>query len=56
MALYIACNQLASIPWSIPFGEEQVGVMLDRARDVLNEFAGFHSYVPGWYLPAGDSF
>lgn len=51
MALYIASNQLSSISWAIPFGEEQVHIMLNRAQDILREYDSFQSIVPNWYIP-----
>ncbi|MNO52825.1 Phosphotransferase enzyme family protein [compost metagenome] len=49
MALYIACNQIGSVHWAIPFGEEQVDIMLDQAKNVFNEYNGFRSCIPSWY-------
>ena len=51
MALYIASNQLSSIHWAIPFGQEEVDIMLKRAGDVLNWYDHFQTYIPSWYLP-----
>lgn len=50
MAVYIACNQLSSIPWAIPFGEEEVANMLSRAESVLEWYDDFQTYIPKWYL------
>ncbi|MCM3078009.1 aminoglycoside phosphotransferase family protein [Brevibacillus invocatus] len=50
MALYIACNQLSSIHWAIPFGDEEVQQMLKRAEKVLDWYDGFKRDVPSWYL------
>lgn len=50
MALYIATNQLACIPWAIPFGEEEVNVMLKQAEDVLEWYDDFKTYIPSWYI------
>ncbi|GAA0133770.1 phosphotransferase family protein [Paenibacillus sp. YSY-4.3] len=52
MALYIACNQIASVPWSVPYGEAEVNYMLERAEQVLEWYNGFESWVPSWYLPS----
>ncbi|MDF2593573.1 MAG: aph, partial [Clostridia bacterium] len=49
MALYIAGNQLSSIPWAIPFGQEEVNTMLAQAQDVLKWYDDFETYVPNWY-------
>ena len=51
LALYICSNTLSSVPWAIPFGERQVKVMLDQARDVLNWYDGMTRIVPRWYRP-----
>lgn len=51
MALYLASNQLSSIHWAIPFGEEEVNLMLKRAANIMEWFDGFQMYVPTWYIP-----
>lgn len=50
MALYIASNQLSSIPWAIPFGQKDVNVMLKQAQNVLDWYNYFETYIPNWYL------
>ncbi|UNK17177.1 phosphotransferase family protein [Paenibacillus sp. N3/727] len=50
MALYIASNQLSSIHWAIPFGEEEVEFMLKRAEEVMDWYDGFQQHVPNWYI------
>jgi aminoglycoside phosphotransferase (APT) family kinase protein len=50
MALYIASNQLSSIPWAIPFGQVEVNTMLDQARNVLKWYDGFRKHIPNWYV------
>jgi len=50
MALYIASNQLSSIHWAIPFGQEEVDIMLERAGNVLEWYEGFQTYIPSWYV------
>ncbi len=49
MALYIASNQLASIPWAIKFGKSEVVVMIEISRAVLDWYDGFKEFVPKWY-------
>ncbi|MGR6897456.1 hypothetical protein [Rummeliibacillus sp. BSL5] len=41
---------LSSIPWSIPFGEDQVTIMKNQAKDVLTWFNGMDDPIPTWYL------
>lgn len=50
MALYIASNQLSAIHWAIPFGQEEIDIMLERAGNVLDWYDEFRTYVPSWYL------
>lgn len=50
LALYIASNQLASVPWAIQFGQEQIDVMLGEVKNVLDSFENFNKTVPKWYL------
>ncbi len=49
MALYIASNALASVPWAIPFGEKEVSVMLRNIDEMLVHYENFNQYVPNWY-------
>lgn len=51
LAFYIACNQISSISWAIPFGKQEVDGMLKRAEDVLGWYDEYQSYIPKWYLP-----
>lgn len=50
LAFYISSNALSSIPWAIPFGEQEVAVMQKQAQDVLTWFDGMKNPVPAWYL------
>jgi aminoglycoside phosphotransferase (APT) family kinase protein len=50
MALYISVNTISSIDWAIPFGEEEVAVMKNLAKDILNWFDDMNNPVPAWYL------
>ncbi|TWH47737.1 aminoglycoside phosphotransferase family protein [Sporomusa sp. KB1] len=51
MALYIASNLLSSVPWAIPYGQEQVDIMRNQACYVLKWYDQFQTVVPKWYLP-----
>ncbi|MGN7478773.1 phosphotransferase [Solibacillus silvestris] len=50
LAFYISSNMLSSIPWAVPFGEQEVTVMKNQAKDVLNWFEGMNNSVPTWYI------
>ena len=49
LALYIASTALSSIYWAIPFGQEQIDIMINQAHDVLTWFDNMQNPVPTWY-------
>ena len=49
LALYIASNTLSSLPWAIPFGEDEIRVMQDQATQVLQWYDGMNNVIPRWY-------
>ncbi len=49
LALYIASNTLSSLPWAIPFGEDEVKTMRNQANEVLIWYDGMKNPVPTWY-------
>ena len=49
-ALYISCGILSSLPWAIPFGEEQIQVMVNQAKEVLSWYDNMRNPVPTWYF------
>lgn len=49
MALYIATNQLASLPWAKQFNQKEVDDMLELCESVTEWYDGFKRYVPEWY-------
>lgn len=51
LALYMASNQLSSIPWAIPFGQEQIDVMIRQNREVRSWYSGAYGEgAPNWYV------
>ena len=50
LALYICSNTLSSLPWAVPYGEEQIQVMENQAAEVLEWYDGMANVVPSWYL------
>lgn len=50
LALYISSNTLASVPWAIPFGEEEIDTMLNLAKEVLQWYDNMQNPVPTWYF------
>jgi len=49
LALYICSNTLSSLPWAIPFGDREVGIMREQAAQVLQWYDRMQNVVPGWY-------
>ena len=49
LALYISSNMLSSIPWAIPYGEQEVNTMLNQAKDVLRWYDNMKNVIPTWY-------
>ena len=50
LALYISSNCLSSLPWAIPYGEEQIEIMREQARQILLWYDGMKNPVPSWYI------
>ncbi len=50
LALYIASNTLSSLPWAIPFGQEEIAVMQQQAQEILGWYQGMSNPVPSWYV------
>ena len=50
---YILSNQLSSLPWAIPFGQEEIDVMRRQAVEVLGWYPDLNaSPIPSWYIPS----
>ena len=49
LALYICSNTLSSLPWAIPFGEQEISTMRHQAGKVLEWYDGMRNAVPTWY-------
>ena len=49
MLLYICSNSLSSVYWAVPFGREQVDIMLNQIREIQQWYNGLENYIPNWY-------
>lgn len=49
LALYICANTLSSLPWAIPFGEREIAVMRNQAKEILEWYDNLRTTVPSWY-------
>ena len=56
LALYISSNTLSSVPWAIPFGQDEIDTMINQANDVLNWYDNMKNPIPTWYESSVRSF
>ena len=49
LALYVSNNCIGSLPWAIPFGEQEIQVMHRQCADILNWYNHFTTVIPSWY-------
>lgn len=49
LKLYIGSNTLSSVPWAMDYSQEQIDVMLNQVKDVLNWYDNYKLTVPSWY-------
>lgn len=49
LALYICVNNVSSIPWAIPYGEQEVNVMIKQTKDILLWYNNLSDVIPLWY-------
>lgn len=49
LALYIASNTLSSLPWALPFGQQEIDTMQNQAREVLLWYDKMKNPIPTWY-------
>ena len=54
LALYICTNTLSSLPWALPFGDQEIQTMKNQARDVLQWYDHMRCPVPKWYQKTGS--
>lgn len=50
LALYISSNTLSSLYWAIPFGQDEVNIMLNQAKEILSWYDNMRNPVPTWYF------
>ncbi|MDF2820152.1 MAG: aph [Clostridiales bacterium] len=54
LVLYMASNDLCSIPWAIPFGEKEVNTMIRNHNIFLEMYDDFNTYIPSWYQKSSE--
>lgn len=49
LALYMACVAVNALPWSIPFGQEEIDFAYKQIANIMSWYDNMHSVVPTWY-------
>lgn len=49
LALYISSNTLSSIPWAIPFGEDEIQTFVVQTREIMRWYDKMRTVIPSWY-------
>lgn len=49
LRLYLCQNMIASLPWAMGFGEEEIRTAKENARQVLGWYDDLNESVPNWY-------
>lgn len=49
LALYIAVNQISSLPWAIQFGDTEINFMKELSDQILGWYDDFNTTIPKWY-------
>ena len=49
LAFYLSSNAIGSLPWAIPYGEEEVQIMHDLAAQTLQWYDNMKTVIPAWY-------
>ena len=50
LAIYILNNIVGALPWSVPYGVEEISVMQNQAKEILEWYDGMKQIIPSWYL------
>ena len=50
LALYMSLNSLSSLPWAIPYGEEEIKTMINQSNEILDWYSDMKKYIPKWYI------
>jgi aminoglycoside phosphotransferase (APT) family kinase protein len=54
LTVYIASNTLSSLPWAMDFGDQEIEIMRNQAKEILDTYDDFSRVVPKWYLEVKD--
>ena len=50
LAIYILSNLVGALPWAVPYGAEEIAVMQNQAKKILEWYDNLKQIIPSWYL------
>ena len=50
LAIYILSNIVGALPWALPYGAEEVALMQNQAKEILEWYDNLKQIIPSWYL------
>ena len=50
LAIYILSNLVGALPWAVPYGAEEIVVMQNQAKEILEWYDNLKQIIPSWYL------
>ena len=50
LAIYILSNLVGALPWAVPYGVEEIAVMQNQAKEILEWYDDMKQIIPSWYL------
>ena len=50
LAIYIINNIVGALPWAVPYGAEEIAVMQQQAKEILEWYDDMNQIIPSWYL------
>lgn len=50
LAMYITTNIVGALPWAVSYGDEEISVMQNQAKEILEWYDYMNQIIPSWYL------
>ena len=50
LAIYILSNLVGALPWAVPYGVEEISVMQNQAKEILEWYDDLKQIIPSWNL------
>ena len=50
LAMYITTNIVGALPWAVSYGDEEISVMQNQAKEILEWYDDMKQIIPSWYL------